>query len=69
MATMTIHYDARNKDARFLADFIRSLSYVTVEERTEKPTKNALDRADDDIKAGRVYKAKDGHDLIEQCLK
>ena len=22
-----------------------------------------------DIKAGRVYKAKDGHDLIEQCLK
>ncbi|MCQ2315100.1 MAG: hypothetical protein MJZ85_00220 [Bacteroidales bacterium] len=69
MATMTIHYDARNKDAQFLANFIKSLSYVTVEDVAEKPKKNALDRADDDIKAGRVYKAKDGHDLIEQCLK
>jgi len=32
MTTMTIHYDAGNKDAQSLADFIRSVSYMIVDE-------------------------------------
>lgn len=29
---------------------------------------NGIEEAIDDVKAGRVYHAKDAHDLIKQCL-
>lgn len=34
--------------------------------QTEK--KSGIEEAIDDVKAGRVYHAKDAHDLIKQCL-
>lgn len=67
MVTMTVHYDERNKDAQFLANIIRSVSYMRVED-VKKTKKNSLDRSLDDLKAGRVFEAKDGKDLLEQCL-
>lgn len=61
MATITLKYDARNPIARKTVDFILSLGIF------EKKT--GLDEAIDDVKAGRVYTAKNAKDLIDQCLK
>ena len=35
--------------------------------QTEK--KSGIEEALEDVKAGRVYHAKDAHDLIKQCLE
>ena len=52
MATMTISYDGRNKVARSVVDFIRSLDVFTI---TEQPsTKGSYQLSQEDIRAGRV---------------
>jgi len=52
MATMTITYDGRNKLARSVVDFIRSLDVFTI---TEQPaTKGSYQLSQEDIRAGRV---------------
>ena len=66
MATATITYDGRNKLARSVMDFIRSLDVFTVVETPKR--KSGIELALEDVKEGRVYRAKDGADLIRQCL-
>lgn len=43
----------------------KGIKSVTV----RKPKKTGLELALEDVRKGRVYKAKDAHELIEQCLK
>ena len=52
MATMTISYDGRNKVARSVVDFIRSLDVFTVSE--QPTTKGSYQLSQEDIRAGRV---------------
>ena len=52
MATITLSYDGRNKLARSVVEFIRSLDVFTV---TEKPAgKGSYQLSQEDIRAGRV---------------
>jgi len=66
MATYTITISDRTKKGKLLIDFLKTLEGVEI--RKEK-SNNALDEALEDIKKGRVYKAKDATDLINSCLK
>ena len=69
MATMTITYDGRNKTARAIVEMLRSLDFFSVTETPAKPRrKSGIELAYEDVAAGRVYHAKDGADLIRQCL-
>ena len=52
MATMTISYDGRNKVARSVVDFIRSLDVFTINEQST--TKGSYQLSQEDIRAGRV---------------
>jgi hypothetical protein len=65
MATITLNYDARNKNISTLLDVIVNLGAVPV----NKPRKTGLDEALEDVKKGRVYTAKDAKSLIAHCLK
>jgi hypothetical protein len=65
MTTVTLRYDARNKNISTLLDVIKNLGAVSV----EMPRKTGLDEAIEDIKKGRVYTAKNAKDLIAQCLQ
>ena len=50
-------------DLNLLKELANKFGWIV---RTE--TKSGLEEALDDVKAGRVYHAKDAHDLIKQCL-
>jgi len=65
MATITLNYDARNKNISTLLSVIMDLGAVPV----NKPRKTGLDEALEDVKKGRVYSAKDAKSLIAQCLQ
>ena len=66
MATLTLQYDGHNKTARSIVEMLRSLDIFRV---TETPArKSGIELALEDKAAGRVYRAKDGADLIRQCL-
>jgi hypothetical protein len=64
MATIVLKYDGRNFFAQKTVDYILSLGIFQTDNTYAK-----LKEAEDDIKNGRVYKAKNGKDLIEKCLK
>ena len=61
MATITLRYDARNTIAKKTIDYILSLGVF--EKRTE------LDEAIEDAKMGRIHRAKNAKDLINQCTR
>ena len=65
MATLTINYDAQNKNITLLLDVIMNLGATTVNTTDEK----GIDEALEDVKKGRVYSAKDAKSLINQCLQ
>jgi stage V sporulation protein SpoVS len=64
MATLRINYDANNKNAKNLVVYLMSLDFIEV--KTVGST--SIDRSMEDLKNGRFYEAKDGADLIKQCL-
>lgn len=66
MATLTLNYDGRNKTARSIVEMLRSLDIFHVVETPAR--KSGIEQALEDVAAGRVYRAKDGADLIHQCL-
>ncbi len=62
MATMTITYDGRNKLARSVVDFIRSLDVFTI---TEQPaSKGSYQLSQEDIRAGRVETFASSNDMF-----
>ena len=65
MATITINYDARNKHISTLLGVILDLGAVQV----KKTRKTGIDEAIEDVKKGRVYKAKNAKSLIAQCMQ
>ena len=64
MATLTINYDARNKNITKLLEEIMSFGATLV----YKTKKTGIDEALEDVKNGRIYAAKDAKSLIKQCL-
>lgn len=65
MTTITLNYDARNKNISTLLDVIKNLGAVVI----DAPHKSGLDQALEDVEKGRVYTAKDAKSLIAQCLQ
>ena len=69
MATMTITYDGRNKTARSIMELLRTMDIFHITEAPAKSRrKSGIELAYEDVAAGRVYRAKDGADLIRQCI-
>lgn len=66
MATYSLKINDRTKKGKLLIDFLKTLEGVEIK---KQKTNNALDEALEDIKEGRVYKAKDANDLINSCLE
>ncbi len=66
MATITLEYDARNTTLKKALDFLVSLGAKVVPQT--KTRKCGLDEALEDIKAGRVHKAKNVDDMMKQIL-
>ena len=70
MAQVILSYDGRNKTARSIVEILRSLECFHITETTPKSRrKSGIDLAMEDVAAGRVFQAKDGADLIRQCLE
>ncbi len=65
MATITLEYDARNSFAKKTIDYILSLGIFSTGEKH----KTSFEKSQEDIKCGRVFTAKNGKDLVNQCLK
>ena len=65
MSTITINYDARNKNITALLNVVMNLGAVPVD--TSKKT--GIEEALQDVKKGRIYAAKDAKSLIKQCLQ
>ena len=65
MATVTINYDAHNKNITTLLEVIMNLGAIPV----DKTYKTGIDEALEDVKKGRIYVATDAKSLIDQCLQ
>ena len=64
MATITLEYDGRNSTINKLIDVLIGLgAKVSTQPQTKKC---GLDESLEDIKAGRVYHAKDVDDMFKQ---
>ena len=64
MATITLEYDGRNSTINKLSDVLIGLgAKVSTQPKTKKC---GLDESLEDIKAGRVYHAKDVDDMFKQ---
>lgn len=69
MATATLEYDGRSTAMRQLIELFITLGGKVTEQSKTKSKKGSLDKAIAEFRSGKTYKAKDAHDLIEQCLK
>ena len=65
MATLTLNYDARNKNITTLLGVIVNLGAKPVKTTFQ----TGIDEALEDVKKGRIYTAKDAKSLISQCLQ
>lgn len=69
MATATLEYDGRSTAMKKLLELFVALGGKVTEHNSSKSKKGTLDEAIAEYQSGKTYKAKDAHDLIEQCLK
>jgi hypothetical protein len=66
MATYSFSINDRTKAAQSLLLYMRSLG-LNPEKISSR--RNGLDAAIEDVAAGHIFHAKNGADLIEQCLQ
>jgi ABC-type enterochelin transport system substrate-binding protein len=69
MATVTLQYDGRSAAMKKLIELFVTLGGIVTEQKETKTKKGSIDEAIAEYRSGKTYKAKDAHDLIEQCLK
>lgn len=70
MTTGTLTFDENTTAGKILLSVLKaSPEYVFKIEKTKKHRKSSLDKSLDDLEAGRVFEAKDGKDLVRQCLE
>jgi len=67
MATITLSYDGRNTVIRDLIAALVRLDGINVENK--KRRKNSFKTSLEELNTGELYEAKDGKDLVAQCLK
>lgn len=65
MATITFQYDARKIAFKYIFQLIVELGGKKI---TPVVKKSGIDEAMDDLKAGRLHKAKDVNDMMKQIL-
>ena len=64
MATITLEYNPKTKGTLEFVNRIRESGFFTI--KTLSKRKSGIDEAIEDIKMGKVYKAKNVEDLFEQ---
>lgn len=57
-------FHAQQVDFKLLKELAKKFGWVIQAEK-----KSGIEEAMEDVKAGRVFHAKDAHDLIKQCLE
>lgn len=67
MATITLHYDGRNTAIRDLIAALIKLDGINVENK--KRRKTSFETSLEELNSGELHEAKDGKDLVAQCLK
>lgn len=65
MATYTITINEKTKLGKSILEFLRNMGIVVEPESKEC----SLDKSIAEYRAGKTFRAKNAHDLIEQCLK
>lgn len=63
MATITLSYDGRNKLAKSVVEFLRSLDVFTITEQSTE--KGSYQLSQEDIKAGRVETFASADDMFQ----
>ena len=64
MATYTIHINEHTKAGKSLIEFLKSLKGIV-----SISSASAIEESMHDIQIGKVHKAKNAKDLVEECLK
>ena len=64
MATVTLEYNPRTKGAVDFLNRIRESGFFTI--KTASKTKSGMEESMEDLRMGRIYKAKDVEDLFRQ---
>jgi len=67
MATYTININESTKEGKSILALFKSLSSISFIKKTEKTP--SIDISLKEARQGKTHKAKDGFDLIENCLK
>jgi len=67
MATITLEYNPQTKGTLEFVNRIRESGFFTIKIPSKR--KSGIEEAMEDIKIGKVYKAKNAKDLINQCLQ
>lgn len=68
MATYTVTINERTSIGKSLATLLSSMRDVVQIKKQDSPQKKGLDIALDDVKNGRVYKAKSVDDMMKKIL-
>lgn len=69
METVQLSYSKRDISARKMLEILFASGKFSYQEMPKKRKLTGLEEADEDIRLGRVYQAKDAKDLIAQCLR
>lgn len=64
MATYTIHINERTKTGKNLIEFLKSLKGIV-----SIRSASGIEESMHDVQTGKVHKAKNADDLVEECLR
>jgi hypothetical protein len=66
MTTLTLTIDESSSAGKHFIGFLNELNFVSI---VSQEKKSGLEKALEDVKMGRIYKAKSIDDLMEQTTK
>ena len=69
MATYTININETTKEGKSVLALLRSLSSISFVKDKKAAKISSIDESLAEARMGKTYKAKDGFDLIDKCLK
>ncbi len=69
MATYTININETTKEGKSILALLRLLSSISFVKDKKTVKTSSIDKSLADARMGKTYKAKDGFDLIDKCLK
>ncbi|MBR6092027.1 MAG: hypothetical protein IKQ09_04345 [Bacteroidales bacterium] len=66
--SVVVTFNPKDRNAVHIIDMMRLMDFFSVTDAKPVESKNSIDRSIEEIKNGKYHVAKDGKDLIKQCL-